>query len=252
MRHPVWKTHGVAVVLVLSGCGGADRGHGTGRVFVPTGSMMVGREATTATLLRNGQVLIAGGWVHGQVDDTEETASAELYDPQTGTFTPTGSMNISRQGHTATPLADGKVLIAGGYRYGGAPVTAEIYDPDTGTFTTTGSMNSARLHHTATLLGNGQVLITGGSRGISNPPVYPLAAELYDPASGTFVITASMAEGRASHTATLLPSGRVLVTGGAVETSYFTAADYTAGAELYDPASAQFSATGSLSATRAS
>ena len=92
-------------------------------IFLPTGSMAVGREYHTATLLPSGKVLISGGWVHGAGDATAEVASAELYDPGTGTFTATGSMNFARDEHTATLLTNGLVLIAGGV------ASAEVYDP---------------------------------------------------------------------------------------------------------------------------
>ena len=200
--------------------------------------------------MQNGQVLIAGG----------ETASAELFNPSTGTFTATGSMTVSRTGHTATLLPDGRVLIAGGvqdFGPGTVPIprsrgaSAELYDPVSGTFTSTGSMSEGRSGHTATLLADGTVLVTGtdntaelfspgtgtfsvvgeryrrdseprrhcvttaqsSSRAAGIECRTPLA-ELFAPESGGFVATGSLITARDGHTATLLVDGTVLITGG--------------------------------------
>ena len=113
--------------------------------------------STTATLLPNGQVLVAGGF------NGVDLASAELYDPATGLWTATGSMTSARDHHTATLLPNGQVLVAGGYSFDDfALASAELYDPATGLWTATGSMATARYWHTATLLPNGQVLVAGG------------------------------------------------------------------------------------------
>src|SRR5437660_567426 len=130
-------------------------------MFVPTGSMTNSRESHTATLLNNGMVLIAGGAVLNG-SSFQSTALAELYDPTTGTFTPTGSMTASRVAPTATLLNNGKVLVAGGENVEHLSSnifldSAELYDPATGTFTATGKMTTARYGSTATLLNNGKV-----------------------------------------------------------------------------------------------
>jgi len=143
--------------------------------FSATGSLGTARELHTATLLPNGQVLIASG------DNGAWLTSAELYDPTSGTFSATGSLGTARRYHTTTLLPNGKVLIAGGYNSGGYLTSAELYDPSSGTFSGTGSLASGRSSHTATLLPNGKVLIAGGYNG-----AWLTSAELYDPTSGTF------------------------------------------------------------------
>src|SRR6266550_877961 len=122
-----------------------------------TGSLNTPRFYHTETLLSDGRVLVASGGTNGpQTFPYPELLSAELYDPATGTWTFTGSLNYARVLHTATLLLNGNVLVAGG-----SPglTTAELYDPVTGTWTVTGSLNTGRYSHTATLLADGTVLV---------------------------------------------------------------------------------------------
>jgi hypothetical protein len=205
--------------------------------FSPTGSMTTARVFHTASLLSDGRVLIAGGDLGTWSYDGPFLASAEIYDPKTGTFNPTGSMTTSRAWHTATPLADGRVLITGGEHARTDLASAELYDPKTGTFSATGSMTAGRLYHAATRLSDGRVIVLGGG-GDYEKGNFLAVTEIYDPQTGTFSATGSMTDARTYHAATLLADGRVLVTGG------YGAAGPLPSAELYDPTTGTYSPTG--------
>jgi hypothetical protein len=206
--------------------------------FTATGSMKATRARHSATLIASGplagNVLVAGG-------DSDEgggdVASAELYDPTTGQFTPTGVMGTPRESHSATWLDPaivtgalaGQVLIAGGEDANVPNDTAEVFNPQTGTFTPVGSMSTPRTLQTAVLLGNGQVLIAGGQSGDNE---FLLTAELFNPASLSFAATGSMNNIHVGATAILLENGEVLVAGGRSNL-----------ADLYDPVAGSFSST---------
>lgn len=163
----------------------------------------------SAILLDSGKVLIAGGYT----SNTVAVASAELYDPATGTWSPAGNMGSSRWGVTLTRLPSGRVVAIGGYSSPGSssPVRhVDIYDPATNTWSPGSPVTFARGGHTATLLPSGRVLVIGGADSAVNS-----IPELYDPATNTWVPAAGMpSSARSSHAAVLLPSGRVLVAGG--------------------------------------
>jgi hypothetical protein len=210
--------------------------------FAATGSMAEDRGGHTATLLTSGKVLIVGG---GKVGGDEPpffgdgSVTAEVYDPATGAFTSTGNMGTGRVGQTATLLSNGKVLITGGWTGSQPTATAELYDPGTGTFSQTGSLTSARAGHTATALQDGSVLITGGFTTYhAGDQVGSDTGEIYNPATGLFQATGSMAVARWLHTATLLPDGTVLVVGDSVVS------------ELYDPVAKSFLPTASTETRR--
>lgn len=156
-----------------------------------------------------------------------------------GSVLATGSMSVGRSGRTATRLPNGKVFIAGGMITNGEFLAdCELYDPATRKFWTVDKMSARRVSHTATLLPNGKVLIAGGieSRYFSEAHWTGrviATAELFDPATGTFRRTGSMAVARSSHAAVLLPNGKVLIVGGSGGGDW---RELHASAELYDPA----------------
>jgi N-acetylneuraminic acid mutarotase len=216
-----------------------------------TGPMNVARSGQTATLLPDGDVLVAGGGCNpgaycdaGSFLDTLRTA--ELYDPASGTWTLTGKMHVNREYQTATLLPGGQVLVAGGFTgcdddFCSDTKTAELYDPATGKWAYTGSMHAAREQQTATLLPGGQVLVAGGYNegGFNGNPFSYASAELYDPATGIWTLTAPMSTHHYGQTATLLPGGWVLISGG-----------HTASAEIYEPQRGIWVSPGAMSVTR--
>ena len=159
-------------ILLFIGC---DSTKGSWTV---TGSLNHERSAHSATLLRDGRVLIAGGF---DLSSKRQT-SAELFDPVAGSWAETSPLHIGRAGHTATLLPDGRVLVAGGI---GPALTLnnaiEIFDPDDQKWMEAAALNTERFDHTATLLKDGRVLVTGGQ----NPEgTFINSAEIYDPVSG--------------------------------------------------------------------
>jgi hypothetical protein len=225
-------------VLVVGGST-AEIYNPTSGSWSATGSPNVARTRHTATRLADGRVLVAGGTSTGY--DNPGIRSAEIYDPATGTFSNTGSMIDGRAGHTATRLADGRVLVVG--EQIGLLARAEIYNPATGAWSATGSMSVARAFHTATLLNDGRVLVAG-SGDESMFVTRRASAEIYNPTTGAWSPTGSMSIARAFHTATLLPDGRVLVAAG------LGSSGWLASAEIYNPATGSWSLTGGLIGAR--
>jgi N-acetylneuraminic acid mutarotase len=202
--------------------------------------MNLSRAAHRATLLRNGKVLITGGFSA----DRNSLASAEIYDPKSKTFFLGGKMNAGRASHSATLLPNGKVLIAGGYD-GDYLDSAEIYDPQTGDFSPVGKMTMPRSEHVAVLLDNGKVLLAGG---VGTDWTFLADAEIFDPATNSFTKTGSMTAARESHTATLLKDGTVLITGG--HKGRRAAIEIYKSAEIYDPQKGAFTAAADLTVKR--
>ena len=202
------------------------------------------RAQHTATLLVNGKVLLVGS--------IGDTASAELFDPGSGSFSATGALIQARTHHTATLLPNGNVLILGGRQTmppdggGAAPApvsldSAELYDPANGVFKSAGKLLIARDSHSATLLEDGTVLVAGGSThgfdGDAQPEWYTISTtELFDPATSVSTTAAGLEKDRAEHAATQLNNGQVLFTGGISGGQVLLPPPYTvpvASAELY-------------------
>jgi N-acetylneuraminic acid mutarotase len=203
------------------------------------GNMTATRDSHTTTRLANGQVLVAGGNGSCNVSPGNPCGSAELFNPATGMWTATGSLITPRASHTAILLANGKVLVAGGFT-----ATAELYDPLTGQWTATGTMSTSRAKQAMVLLPNGKVLVAGGVNSVTDSAK---SAEIYDPATGVWTPTGSMTTGRMEFTLTLLPNQMVLAASGL---DLKTGATNTA--ELYNPATGQWTPTGSLATGRLS
>lgn len=228
------------LVLVAGGCcvnhNGAELYDPATNRWTATGAMNDARSRHSATALPNGLVLVAGGQgdVCSSLGGCASVATAELYNPATGAWTTTGSMNTARDGQTATLLPNGHVLVAGGETciYNGNTVTctalatAELYDPSSGTWTPTGAMTTARNGQQAALLPDGDVLVAGGEICVNNNGIVTCTmlatAELYDPSSGTWTAAAPMMTARngytlssaTSFTLSALPTAQVLAAGG--------------------------------------
>jgi hypothetical protein len=202
----------------------------------------------TAKML-DGRVLITGGQSQN-APTSVITTSVDIFDPADNSITPAAPMTVPRWSHTATTLADGRVLVTGG-RTASTPAagvvlaTAEIYDPATNTWTeTAGPMNVARRSHTGTLLPNGKVLIAGGGSGVSTFTQQPIqSAELFDPATGLFTLIGNMVTKRLGHGANDLDDGTVLLSGGSEGTGTFFP---TTSAEVFDPSNNSFTAVGPM------
>jgi N-acetylneuraminic acid mutarotase len=204
------------------------------------------RAGHTATLLGNGKVLITGGY------DSSFTyvQTAELYDPTAGTWSQAPTLSTPRGYHTATLLSNGKVLVVGGLDdFSQFVASAELYDPSTNSWSSASPICvwpcQGLFGHTATLLGNGKVLVTGGF----DSSGYTTSAHLYDPTTDSWSTAGSPNYTRAYHEATLLGNGKVLVAGGWTD-DISVPSGYLMEAELYDPSTDTFTATGSMAADR--
>jgi IPT/TIG domain/Kelch motif/Galactose oxidase, central domain len=243
---------GLAAAMLLAGSGSAAAATGS---WTLTGSMTVTRTNATATLLQNGEVLVAGG----NSASNGALSSAELYNPATGTWALTGSMTTARYEQTATLLQNGEVLVVGGMNDTTSDLgTAEVYNPAAGTWAATGSMaDDPGAGGTATLLPNGTVLVAGGCCTPAAGPGALASAQIYNPATNSWTATGSMSIGRYYATATLLGNGTVLVVGGdniVPDMMSGMGSSPLTSAEIYNPATGSWqgagnSATGHVWAT---
>jgi hypothetical protein len=211
-----------------------------GSFSLTTGLMNQGRYGHTATILQNGNVLVVGGYSDSAGANLVPTA--ELFNPVSGTFSPTSSPNVPRAYHTATLLGNGMVLIAGGEIAGPQTTTSiELYDPAIGSFTLAGNMSAPRYNHTATLLNDGRVLIAEGVSGSNGGPGNQVGPDdLYDPSTGQF---AEVGPHFQFSQTTIIPFDSVLLANGQVLVDEGT---------IFDPVSdalSTFNAANTLNAT---
>lgn len=202
------------------------------RAWTATGSTSGLHTRGMTVLLASGQVLVAGG-----SGNAGQVATAELYDPATGTWAATGAMGLARQRATATRLADGRVLVAGGQSGFAAQASSELFNPTTGTWAATGAMPDARYSASAVLLPTGQVLVAGGYD-LNN--ISLASAALYDPATGQWQATGALAFARTELQLVLLGNGKVLAIGGTGNGAAVRAV------EVYDPATGTWTTSGAM------
>jgi len=208
-----------------------------------TTPMPTGRARPSAVRLRDGRVLVVGGAGPGW--NPPQLSTCGLFDPATATWTAAEPIGAVSSDFGLTLLTDGRVLRTGGFAAPFTPLaTAESFEPSTGQWTAVVPMAAARLAHTAVLLTDGRVLVAGGTTATPSGLATLAAAEVYDPATGQWSATGSLATARAHHGSVRLLDGRVLVVGGSAGSAGFSSA------ELYDPDDGTWSSTGAMSVPR--
>jgi hypothetical protein len=238
----------------------------TGQFVRSEGRLSVPRLGETATLLRDGRVLIVGGGAADRAASSPGGSQAEIFDPATGTVTqlePTLEPHING---SATLLADGRVLIAGAPSSPQSSVPAEVYDPSTQSFSRTGSTSRAWPFNQAVLLNDGRVLIAGrglvADRFVGDKIWWAMptsdqmlsgldgSAEVFDPATDRFSATGRMAIIQQNATATTLADGQVLLVGGSEWDPVRQVATITDAVQMYDPRTGSFTLAGGLPTPR--
>jgi hypothetical protein len=201
----------------------------------------------TATKLPDGSVLVIGGTTitttdsdNGPVSSEAVTDSAEFFDPTAGVWYPAASLSVARSGHTATAVADGHVLVAGGTGADGAALDSfEVFNPESATFPLSGVLSAARKEHAAAAAGVAAVLVVGGR----NADGVLATGDIIDIASGNLTSVVLNAP-RAGASATTLLDGKVLIVGGS------DGSNDLASAEVLDPVSGVSTATASMAQAR--
>jgi N-acetylneuraminic acid mutarotase len=205
--------------------------------WIEVAPMSVTRAGHVSALMNDGRLLVAGGW-----DYTSNLTSAEIYNPDTDSWSDAGNMSSEHYTAQAVTLQDGKVLVISGFTGAFNTETCDLFDPQTATWSSGGFLAYGRSSFTATLLQDGRVLVAGGFNGSENLKY----CEIYDPASNSWSLTDSLETGRSYHTGSLLPDGRVLVVGGFNPDAGFQLAS----AELFDPQTNTWSEAASLTIGR--
>jgi hypothetical protein len=202
------------------------------------------RATHASVVLPDGRVLLIGGCVAGSCDAGPASATADVFNPASGTVQEAGRLTIARIGSGAVALGDGRVLIVGGWSGSRPTDTAEIFDPATGRSRSVGRMSAARADAGIVMLGDGRVLVAGGYDGERRLA----SADVFDPKTERFEKAGAMLLARSGAATAALPDGRILVAGGAVGAGRETRP--TAAAELFDPNTMRFSRTGDMNEAR--
>jgi hypothetical protein len=238
-------------VLVAGGLGGVNGPSNTAEIddsaamaWSPAAAMNRTRAAASAVTLRDGRVLVIGGFDQNAVDVVMD---AEVYDPAANSWTLTGPTTGPRFFATSQVLPDGRVLVAGGYDNVAfdSVESAEVFDPVTNSWTAVAPLHVKRVFAASVPLADGRVLVIGGTQG--NPAVPWTDGEVYDPASDSWTLTPSTGgAGGGFVAAARRTDGRVLATGGLVDTTNVP----TNAAALYDPPTNSWSAVAPMSVAR--
>jgi len=195
--------------------------------FVLTGAMQVARSGHAAALLADGRVLVVGGATTDNRGNNITLASTEIFDPVSGTWTLSPSMQNASATPIARTLADGRIMVI---NYKNGATSAEVFDPISFGFSAAGNLITSRSGFTATALADGKLLVAGGLA-TGNTSTILNSAELWDPATSTWLATGNMGAARMNAAASLLADGKVLLTGGIGNGAS------TAISEIYDPVS---------------